>query len=109
MASPVDTFVQQHDDFEYVREGAKVRCTLTGQDFPLRLEILEQYTKSKGYIKAKTKGRNLDLKFDYSKYEPHITQHKKMQNALFCNLTGACLNKIPEEVEKHIAGRRYLI
>ena len=102
------TFVEEHDDFELIRDGQKCKCTLTGQEFSLRIDVLEQYIKAKSYLKAKVgKAKHtLDLKFDYSKYEPHIIAHKKNKGALFCQLTGACLNKIPAEVEKHISGKR---
>ncbi|CAD7972923.1 unnamed protein product [Amoebophrya sp. A120] len=140
-ADPVNDFVAANSEcFEFVRDGAKVRCTLTGQDFPPRMELLEEYCKSKSYnraLKAKNGGkehqnkdtstakskdtttatsstsgdlnsqRKLDLSFDYKKYEPHITAHKKDKTKLFCNLTASVLNKIPIEVEKHVNGKRF--
>lgn len=99
-------FVEEHDDFELIRDGTKARCTVTGQEFALRLDVMEEYVKSKSFLKAKGVGKKLDFKVDFSKYEPHIIQHKKFKNALFCQLTGANLNKIPAEVDKHISGRR---
>ncbi|CAD7944281.1 unnamed protein product [Amoebophrya sp. A25] len=141
MVETVDQFLDEHDDFQYVREGTKVQCTLTGQDFPPRLPLLEEYIRSKSYKKKKAAAealakkdaskpaakkddvkkeesseakapvvpgvKKIDLDFDYSIYAPHITQHKKMKNALFCNLTASNLNKIPFEVEKHVNGKRF--
>ncbi len=111
MTAPAEVtqFVSEHDDFVFVRDDSKVQCTLTKQEFTCRLAILQEYIQSKAFTKAKAKGKKLDLGFDFSKYEPHITQHKKMKHALFCQLTGSCLNKIEAEVEKHVNGKRYQI
>mmetsp|Transcript_26625 Transcript_26625/g.67094 ORF Transcript_26625/g.67094 Transcript_26625/m.67094 type:complete len:393 (+) Transcript_26625:414-1592(+) len=164
MADPVAEFVAQRaEQFTFIRDGSKVHCTLTGQDFPPRLPLLEEYVRSKSFTKAaalqakkdlssssKEKKDNkpeqapaahlpkttnprkqamletllasatskassstilnsnkLDLSFDYSVYEPHITSHKKNKTKLFCQLTGDILNKIPAEVELHTNGRRF--
>lgn len=46
--------------------------------------------------------------YDYSQFEPHIIGHKRDEKKLFCVLTKQTLNKIPEEVQKHVSGKRFL-
>ena len=56
-------------------------------------------------ISPAVKGWYDDEKF--KKYEPYIVANKKNKKKLFCTLTRISLNKIPEEVEKHVAGKKF--
>lgn len=70
--------------------------------------MAEQYLKSKTFLKALAgKAKKIDMEYDWSEYEPHIMQHKKVKAGLFCQLTGSELNKIQSEVEKHMEGKRF--
>lgn len=44
---------------------------------------------------------------DLSKYEPLIVAHKTNPKLLFCTLTRKELNRIPEQVEAHVNGKRF--
>lgn len=47
-------------------------------------------------------------KADFSKYEPLIVPHKTNPKLLYCTLTQMELNRIPQEVERHVNGKRFL-
>jgi len=64
---------------------------------------LQAHLNGKRYRKAKLQAKVES--YDFSKHEPHIVQHKKDPQKLFCHLTKTTLNKVPEEVRK----RRYLL
>ena len=70
------------------------------------LSQLEQYVASQGY--QLNRRRNLEV--DFSKYEKlGIVPHKRTpKTRLYCTVTKQPLNKLEEEVENHIQGRRYV-
>ena len=43
----------------------------------------------------------------FEKYAPHIIAHKTDDKKLYCTITKLILNKIPEEIESHMEGKRY--
>ncbi|XP_009894581.2 surfeit locus protein 2 [Dryobates pubescens] len=95
-------FLQQHPLLSVVEPG-KVRCRLTGHEMPCRLSELQAYTNGKKYQRLiKT-----DREFDYGKFEPHIVPSTKNLHQLFCKLTLRHINKFPEEVLRHVQGKRY--
>jgi hypothetical protein len=84
-------------------DNNKIKCSLSGHEMPARADIVQQYLNSKKYAKA----REWYSK-DFSKYEPWIVENKVDPKKLYCTLTNLSLNKIPEEVEKHVTGKRFL-
>lgn len=44
---------------------------------------------------------------DFTEYEPFVVPHKTNPKLLYCTLTGTELNRIPEQVESHISGKRF--
>ena len=69
---------------------------------PLKVEAIEQYLNSSKFKKLKEW-----YSHDFTQYAPFIVQHKKKNKLLHCNLTKMTLNKIPEEVIKHMNGKKF--
>lgn len=46
--------------------------------------------------------------YDYSEFAPLIVADKHNPKQLFCKVTGRTLNKIPDQVRKHVASQKYL-
>jgi hypothetical protein len=67
--------------------------------------IWQAHLNGKRYKKAKLQEKV--QAYDFSKYQPNIVQSKKDPSKLFCHLTKKTLNKVPEEIEIHVNGRRY--
>ncbi|XP_066436422.1 surfeit locus protein 2 [Eleutherodactylus coqui] len=99
----VRLFLLQHPTLEVV-PGNKVRFTVTGHELPCRLPDLQNFTEGKKYQRL----MNRPPAFDYSAYEPHIVPSTKNEGQLFCKLTLRHINKIPEHVQRHAQGKRYL-
>lgn len=80
----------------------RVRCSVTQRDLLPNKEEITRYLASKKYKKAKEW-----YGYDFSKYEPFIVPHKSNKKRLFCNVTSMYLNKIPEQVERHVNGKKF--
>lgn len=99
------TFLNDHKDILSLTANNRVKCTVTGHEMPPSLEIVEKYVKSRRKLWQKQKEW---YSHDFSVYLPHIVPHKSDPNKkLFCNLTRTILNKIPDEVERHVKGKKY--
>ncbi|XP_053551897.1 surfeit locus protein 2 [Bombina bombina] len=92
----------QHPSLQLI-EGNKVRCALTGHELPCRLPELQSFISGKKY-KRLTK---VTSSFNYNSYKPHIVPSTKTPHQMFCKLTLRHINKIPEEVLRHVQGKRY--
>lgn len=104
MASPLEELVMNTECLTFLgKDGeGKVHCAITGHDIVSAYDAVKQHLASKAYKKA------CWYKADYSKYEPHIVAHKRYPKKLFCTLTRIALNKIPSQLEKHVAGKKFL-
>mmetsp|Transcript_13447 Transcript_13447/g.16710 ORF Transcript_13447/g.16710 Transcript_13447/m.16710 type:complete len:204 (-) Transcript_13447:1518-2129(-) len=100
------TLLESHPTLKVVETeyGEKIKSTLTGHELKSRLDILENFVSSKTYSRA-VKGWYDDERF--KKHEPYIVPNKKDSKKLFCTLTKISLNKIPEQVEKHVNGKKF--
>ena len=97
----LEEFVAAHSDAETTDNG-KVRCTLTGHEMPALLPTVQAYWGGKKY--RNTKARSA---YDFAQHEPHIVPNKRDPRKMFCHRTKLHLNKVPEEVELHVKGRRF--
>jgi hypothetical protein len=80
----------------------KILCDVTGHEMSARADVVQSYINGKKFKKE------LEwYKHDYSQYLPYIVEDKENPKKLFCKLTKQTLNKIPEEVKKHMEGRRF--
>jgi Surfeit locus protein 2 (SURF2) len=83
-------------------ENNKIKCSLTNHEMPPNAEAIVQYLNGKKFKKAKEW-----YNCDFSEFLPHIVPDRKNPMKLFCKLTKLSLNKIPEEVRKHVGGKKF--
>lgn len=98
----VRLFLLEHPSLQVI-SGNKVRYTVTGHELPCRLSDLQSFTEGKKYQRLR---RAPPL--DYRSFEPHIVPSTKSERQLFCRLTLRHINKVPEHVQRHVQGKRYL-
>lgn len=80
----------------------RIKCDVTGHELPLRPDVIQSHVNGKKFKKS------LEwYNYDYTEFLPHIVPHKRDSKKLFCLLTKQELNKVPEEVKKHVQGRRF--
>ncbi|XP_075042242.1 surfeit locus protein 2 [Mixophyes fleayi] len=103
MPEDVREFLLLHPNLQLV-PGNKVRFAITGHELPCRLPELQSFTEGKKYKQLS----KVSAMFDYSTFEPHIVPSTKNGKQLFCKLTLRHINKIPEHVQKHVEGKRYI-
>jgi len=102
LESKVKQFLKSHSDFVYNPETNRVSCKITGHDMLPSIEHLEKHLRGNKYKLT------LAYNADFTKYEQYfIIPHTKHPKKLYCTLTGMALNKIPEELDKHVEGRRF--
>ena len=70
---------------------------------PPNAAVVLAYLNGKKFKKAKEW-----YTYDYSEFLPHIVPDKRDSRKLYCRLTKHGLNKIPDEVKKHVNGKRFL-
>lgn len=109
MANRLTQFVSDHDDLDVV--DGKITCTLTGHEFgsvergsekpEQTLKTIEVYLGGKKYKMMKE-----NYSRDFKQY-PHIIPHKTHPKRLYCTLCSFPLNRIPQQVEDHLSGRRH--
>ena len=67
-----------------------------------RADVVQAHINGKKFKKA------LEwYNFDYSVFLPHIVEDKRNDKRLYCKVTKQRLNKIPDEVKKHMQGKRF--
>lgn len=101
----VQKLLTQHAFLEPVTTAGghvRVRCELTRHELLPRAADIEQHLRSKKFVKAKEWYCH-----DYAQYAPFIVAHRRKPKSLFCNVTGTVLNRIPAEVERHVAGKKF--
>ena len=81
----------------------RIKCSATGHEMPPTADAVRLHLAGKKYKKA-CEWYNRD----YSQYLPWIIEHRSDKTKLFCTVTRMTLNKIPAEIEKHVAGKRFL-
>ena len=84
-------------------EKNKVKCAITEHEMSPNATVVMAYLNGKKFKKAKEW-----YSYDYSEFLPHIVPDKRDSRKLYCRLTKHGLNKIPEEVKKHVNGKRFL-
>jgi hypothetical protein len=106
-ANTVESLIAKHKFLSIVNTdyGEKVECELTKHQIKPKVELIEQHLRSKKLERAQ-KGW---FKDDWvEEFLPWIVPHKRDAKRLYCTLTQLAVNKIPEEVEKHVNGKRFL-
>ncbi len=91
------------DHFELLKERNRVKCTLTDHELMADLEAVQTYvTQNKKYKKMKDW-----YSYDFSVFFPAIVPNRRNDKKLFCTVTKQTLNRIPEEVERHVKGKKF--
>jgi hypothetical protein len=88
--------------FLKLQPSNKILCDVTGHEMSARADVVQAYISGKKFKKQ------LEwYKHDYSEFLPHIVEDKENAKQLYCKITKQTLNKIPDEVRKHMQGRRF--
>ena len=66
------------------------------------------FNTCKAHLKSKSYRKATWYAADYSDYLPWITPHRRNPLKLYCTLTRKELNKIPNEVSKHVRGKKFI-
>ena len=104
LAPDVAALLAEHS-FLSINERGKVHCSLTGHDMPPRADAIRAHLAGKQLAKARD--WYIPANDSLHKYGPWIVAHKSNNKKAFCRLTSTTLNRIPEEIEAHMAGRRF--
>jgi hypothetical protein len=86
--------------------GPKIHCTVTTIDLPVRLDAVEKHAASK-LFKRESAGWYKDGPW-MEQYLPWIVKNFKDERKMFCSLTKDTINKIPEEVARHVKGKKFM-
>lgn len=88
--------------FLKLQTNNKILCDVTGHEMSARADVVQAYISGKKFKKELEWYR-----YDYSEFLPYIVEDKRNNKKLFCKLTKQTLNRIPEEVRKHMQGKRF--
>jgi hypothetical protein len=107
MDEPVERYLQQaplrgYWSFDEVRQ--RVTCLVTGHELPVSsLERIKLHFEGRRFLRLK---QNFGI--DFTQFEAHhIVPHQDDATKLYCKVTKQTLNRLADEVRKHIAGRKY--
>ena len=81
----------------------KILCDVTGHEMSARFDVVNAHINGKKFKKAFEW-----YSYDFSEFEPYIIKNKENEKYLYCTITNQSLNRIPDEVKKHINGKRFL-
>ncbi len=95
------TILSEHPELTLLASN-RIKCAVTNHEIPPNVGAVLSHINGKKYKKALEWYNK-----DFSKYLPYIVAHKSDPTKLYCNVTKQELNKIPDQVEKHIAGKRF--
>ena len=101
-------FIRDHDDL-VVNDEDKVLCISTKHEFG---SITDQNIESlKNAIESYFGGKKYKMSKIYSQVAvddyPYIVPHKKHQKKVYCMLCSLELNKVQNQIESHIKGRKH--
>mmetsp|Transcript_28571 Transcript_28571/g.48289 ORF Transcript_28571/g.48289 Transcript_28571/m.48289 type:complete len:207 (+) Transcript_28571:138-758(+) len=101
-AATVADFLQIYKEEFVLTPSNKVRSVITGHEMSVSIEVINSYFNSKKYKMAtQWHAFNVD-EYDY------IIPHKSDKTKMWCQLTQKPLNKIPEQILKHVNGKKYI-
>lgn len=101
-AKTVAEFLQLYKDEFVLTPTNKVKSKITGHELSVSISVINSYFNSKKY-KMATEWHAFGVeKYDY------IIPHKSDKARMWCQLTNQPLNKIPEQILKHIQGKKFI-
>ncbi|CAL1535800.1 unnamed protein product [Lymnaea stagnalis] len=103
-STDVNKLLESHSSLIYIPDKNKIRCALTKHEMPATIEAVRTYVDGKKYKKARS-----EQTYNYDQHKPHIvpSSKKKHTHELFCTLTLRHIGKAPQDVERHINGKRF--
>ena len=92
----------QQNSFLKLQANNKILCDVTNHEMSARADVVRAYINGKKFKKE------LEwYKYDYSEFLPYIVEDKQNSKQLYCKITEEKLNKIPDQVRKHMQGKRF--
>ncbi|XP_069120296.1 surfeit locus protein 2-like [Argopecten irradians] len=97
--------LKEYPTFTLEKGREKIRCELSGHEMPCNIKTLCSYISGKKFQRLLAQ-----KKLDFEKYKEHIipSTKKGRKHQLFCLLTLRHLNNLPDHIQSHIKGRRFL-
>ncbi|CAK8690743.1 unnamed protein product [Clavelina lepadiformis] len=88
-------------------ENGRIKCLLTGHEMVCRKHVIEQHIEGKKYLRM---SKGINKQFSLIAHEPHLVPSIKKghEHQLFCTLTLRHVNKIPQHIERHVNGKKFL-
>lgn len=81
----------------------RIKCSITGHEMPCKYDVVAAHLNGSKFRKA-----SQWYNHNYDAYLPYIIPHKSDTKKLYCTLTQQTLNRIPQVVEKHVQGKRFM-
>ena len=103
MSEPSLAGLLQEHPYLSLTANNRIRCSLTNHEMPPRVDAVLSHINGKKFKKAKEW-----YSYNYDEFLPHIVPDRDNKLKLHCKLTGQTLNKIPDEVRKHVNGKKFL-
>lgn len=102
----IESLLQKHKNLSLVSTeyGDKIKCNLTQHEMKPDVDIVKEFLRSPKLKRALAGWYQDDW---VEKYAPEIIQHKHNPKMLYCTVTKVSLNKIPDEVNAHVNGKKY--
>lgn len=88
--------------FLKLQTNNKILCKLTDHEMSARADVVQAYINGKKFKKESEWYRH-----DFSEFLPYIVEDKDNIRKLYCKITKQTLNKIPQQVRKHMQGKRF--
>ncbi|KAL8625879.1 hypothetical protein ACOMHN_012471 [Nucella lapillus] len=104
VSTELKSLMREYPALRVDEKRGKVCCCLTGHQMPMRVDAVRSFVQGKKFQKAQA-----DREYDFEQHRPHLVTNTKrhFQHTLFCTLTLRCVTKRPEDVERHVNGKRY--
>ncbi|XP_060065801.1 surfeit locus protein 2-like [Ylistrum balloti] len=105
LSKELQSILKKYPTLSLQKGREKIRCELSGHEMPCSHETVNTYINGKKFQKLLAQKT-----FEYEKYKQHIipSTKKGRQHQLFCMLTLRHMNNLPDHIQKHLEGRRFL-
>ena len=100
--STLGNLLQKHSYLK-LQSNNKILCTLTNHEMSANYDVVSSYINGKKFKKSIEW-----YQYDFSQFLPYIVEDKVNSKLMYCKLTKTNLNKIPNEIRKHMNGKRFL-
>ena len=105
MASKTKTLgeiLNEYSEYLTLLPSNKIKCSVTNHEMSVRCDVVTAHIQGKKFKKALQWYTH-----NFSEFLPDIVEHSKNIKQLYCTITGQSLNKIPDEVRRHINGKKF--